>query len=47
MVSHPSVKDFFLSKDLNEEHVGWITKVIEYDVDIKITKFVRAKGLCE
>ena len=26
---------------------GWITKVMEYDVDIKITKLVRGKGLCE
>lgn len=47
MVAHPSVKEFLLSKDLNEKRVGWITKVMEYDVDIKITKLVRDKGLCE
>jgi hypothetical protein len=47
MVSHPSVKEFFLSRDVNEKRAGWITKVMEYDVDIKITKLVRGKGLCE
>ena len=25
----------------------WITKVMEYDNDIKITKLVRGNGLCE
>ena len=47
MVGHHSVKEFLLSKDLNEKIVGWITKVMEYDVDIQVTKFVRRKGLCE
>lgn len=47
MVSRPSVKELFLSIDLNEKHVGWITKVMEYDVDIKIIKLIRGKGICE
>lgn len=47
MVTHPSVKEFFLSKDLNEKRAGWITKVMEYDIDIQITKLVRGRGLCE
>ncbi|KAH9295245.1 hypothetical protein KI387_038833, partial [Taxus chinensis] len=47
MVSHPGVKDFVLNKDMNEKHVGWITKVMEYDVHIKVTKLVRGKGLCQ
>ena len=46
-VTHPSVKEFLLSKDLNEKRAGWITRVMEYDVDIQITKLVRGKGLCE
>lgn len=25
MVAHPSVKDFFLSKDLNDKRAGWVT----------------------
>ncbi|KAH9308651.1 hypothetical protein KI387_036562, partial [Taxus chinensis] len=47
LVSHAGVKDFLLNKDLNEKRVGWITRVMEYDVEIKITKMVRGKGLCE
>ena len=41
------MKDFLLNKDINEKRVGWITKVMEYDVDIKITKLVIGKGICE
>jgi hypothetical protein len=47
LVPNSSVKDFLLSRDINEKRAGWITKVMEYDVDIKITKLVRGKGLCE
>ncbi len=47
LVPHASVKDFLLSRDINERRAGWITKVMEYDVDIKITKLVKGKGLCE
>lgn len=46
MVSHPLVKEFLLRKDLNDKRVGWVTKVMEFDVDIKVTKLVRGKGLC-
>ena len=44
---HPSVKEFLLSKDLNEKRASWITCVMEYDVDIQITKLVIGKGLCD
>ena len=47
MVAHPSVKDFLLNKDLNTKRVGSITKAMEYDIEIKVTKLVRGKGLCE
>lgn len=47
MVSHPSVKIFLLSKDLSDKRASWVTKVMEYDVKIKVTKLVRGKGLCE
>ena len=47
LVPHVSVKDFLLNKDINEKRAGWITKVMEYDVDIKITKLVRGKGIYE
>ena len=47
MVAHPSVKDFLLNKDLNTKRAGWITKAMEYDIKIKVTKLVRGRGLCE
>ncbi|KAH9291168.1 hypothetical protein KI387_043635, partial [Taxus chinensis] len=47
LVSHPNVKAFLLNKELNEKRAGWITKVMEYDVDIRVAKIVRGKGLCE
>lgn len=47
MVSHPIVEEFLLSKDRNDKSVGWITKVMEYDISIQVTKLVRGKGLCE
>lgn len=46
MVSHPSIKEFLLNKDVNEKRVGWITRVMEYDVQIHVTKLIRGKGLC-
>ena len=45
LVPHASVKDFLLDKDINEKRARWITKVMEYDVDINITKLVIGKGL--
>lgn len=47
MVLYGNIKEFLLSRDINEKGVGWVTRVMEYDVDIKITKLVRGKGLCE
>ena len=47
LVPHASVKDFLLRKDISEKRAGWITRVMEYDVDIQITKLVRGKGLCK
>ena len=46
MVAHPLVKDVLLNKDLNMKRASWITKAMEYDTDIKVTKLVRGKGLC-
>lgn len=41
------MKEFLLSKDISEKRIGWIKRVMEYDVDIQITKLVRGKGLCK
>lgn len=34
LVPYVSVKDFLLRKDISEKRAGWVTKVMEYDVDI-------------
>ena len=47
MLAHPTVRVFLLSRDLNEKRAGWITKVMEYEMDIQITKLLRGKGLSE
>ncbi|XP_057868756.2 uncharacterized protein LOC131075856 [Cryptomeria japonica] len=33
--------------DITEKRANWITKILEYDVDIKPTKLVHGRGLCE
>lgn len=47
LVAHSIVKDFLLSKDINDKRASWITKVMEYDIKIKVTKLIKGKGLCE
>lgn len=47
LVPHANVKDFLLNKDIGEKRVGRITKVMEYDHDIKITRLVRRRGVYE
>lgn len=47
LVPHSNVKDFLINKDIGEKRVGWITKVMDYDLDIKIKKLVRGRGLYE
>lgn len=47
LVAHPTVKEFFLNKDINDKRASWITRAMEYDIFIKVTKLVRGKGLCE
>ena len=34
LVPHASVKDFLLRKDISEKRARWITKVMEYDLNI-------------
>lgn len=47
MVAQPCIKDFLLNKALSHKRASWVTKVMEYDVQIKVAKLVRGKGLCE
>jgi hypothetical protein len=47
MIPHFSIKYFLWSIYINGKIFGWVTRVMDYDIDIKITKIVRVKGLCE
>lgn len=47
LVAHPTVKDFLLNREINDKRASWVTKVMEFDVNIKVTKIVRGKELCE
>lgn len=40
LVTHLTVEDFLLNRDMNDKRAGWITKVMEFDVVIKVNKLV-------
>ena len=44
---HPNVRNYVIQGDLGEGNTGWITKIMEYDIEIKLTKLIRGKALCE
>lgn len=46
-VDHLAVREYIMEGDITEKRENWITKILEYDVDIKPTKLVRRRGLCE
>lgn len=33
--------------DITKKRANWITKILEYDVDVRPTKTVHSRGLCE
>lgn len=37
-VAHPSVWEYIMEGDITGKIANWITKIIEYDIDIKPTK---------
>lgn len=38
MVAHHTAKEYLPSKDINDKRACWITKVMKYDISIKVTK---------
>lgn len=46
-VAHPTIREYIMEDDITEKRANWITKILEYDVDIRPTKLVRGRGLCE
>jgi hypothetical protein len=46
-VPHPMVKDILVQKDCNGTRGRWITKIQEYDLEVRPTKLVRGQGLAK
>jgi len=44
---HPYVRNYVIQVDLDEGKTIWITKIMEYDVDIKPTRLIIGQTLCE
>lgn len=46
-ITHPSVTKYIMEGDIAEKRADWITKILEYDIDVRPTKIICGKGLCE
>jgi hypothetical protein len=46
-VPHPMVKDILVQKDCNGTKGRWITKIQEYDLEVRPTKLVRGQRLAK
>lgn len=44
---HPDVRNYVIQGELGEGKVGWITKIIEYDVEIKPIRLIRGRDICK
>lgn len=41
------VRNYVIQGELGEGKAGWITTIMEYDREIKPTKLIRGRSLCE
>lgn len=46
-VAHSVVCEYIMEGEIIEKRANWITKILEYDIDVKPTKVIYGKGLCE
>lgn len=46
-VAHPVVREYIMEGDITKKRAIWITKILEYDIDLRPTKIISGKGLCE
>ena len=42
-----SVKDILIQPDIDRRRCKWITKILEFDLDIKPTKLIKGQGLAK
>lgn len=45
--NHPDLRNYVIQGELGEGKVGWITQIMEYDIEIKPTKIIRGRDLYE
>jgi hypothetical protein len=46
-VPSPSVKDVLTQPDIDGKRAKWITKLIEFNIEVKPTKLVKCQGLAK
>jgi len=42
---HPDIMNYIIQGELSEGTVGWITRIMEYDVEIKPTNIIKERAL--
>jgi hypothetical protein len=46
-VPSASVKDILIQPDIDERRGKWITKILEFDLEIRPTKLIKGQGLAK
>lgn len=44
---HLDVRNYIMQGELGEGKIGWITKIMEYDVEINPTNLIKGWALCQ
>jgi hypothetical protein len=47
IVPHPAVRSLFTQHEMGEMRGNWMAVIQEFDLDIKLGKIVKGKGLCK
>lgn len=47
LVPYTTIESILTQQEFGTKRGNWVEKVQEYDLDIKPTKVIRGKGLCE
>lgn len=46
-VTHSIMYEYIMEGEITEKRANWITKILKYDIEVKPTKTVQGRGLCE
>jgi hypothetical protein len=47
IISHSTVRSLLIQKEPGDRRGNWLTSFQEYDLEIKLAKLVKGKGLCK